>query len=104
MRLPVVQALPPVNPRAWSPEDPDDDHYVPPPPEPLPKAEAPTRLAIGAVILGLVLIGLYLIGELPGLGAVLGGASFLGGTATLVSRMRTDDDDDDPDPHHGAVV
>ncbi len=105
VRLPRVQALPPIDPRAWSPaEDPDEGHFVPPPPEPLPPAQAPTRLALAALVLGLVLIGLYLIGQLPGLGAVLGGGLFLGGTATLVSRMRVDDDEDDPDPHNGAVV
>lgn len=106
VRLPRIQALPPVDPRAWSPaEDPDEGHFVPPPPEPLPRPEAPTRLALAALVLGLVLIGLYLAGQLPGLGAVLGGAMFLGGTATLVSRMRVDDDDDDdPDPDNGAVV
>ena len=106
MQLPVVRALPPVNPRAWTAaEDPDDEHFVPPEPEPLPRPEAPTRLAIAAVVLGLVLIGLYLTGYLPGLGAVLGGCAFLGGAATLVSRLRVDDeDDDDPDPHNGAVV
>jgi hypothetical protein len=105
MQLPVVRALPPVDPRAWSAaEDPDDEHFVPPPPEPLPRPEAPTRLAIAALVLGLVLIGLYLVGELPGLGAILGGCSFLGGAGTLVSRLRVDEDDDDPDPHNGAVV
>ena len=106
MQLPVVRALPPVDPRAWTAaEDPDDEHFVPPEPEPLPRPEAPTRLAIAAVVLGLALIGLYLTGYLPGLGAVLGGCAFLGGAATLVSRLRVDDDDDDdPDPHNGAVV
>jgi hypothetical protein len=105
MQLPVVRALPPVDPRAWSAaEDPDEEHFVPPPPEPLPRPEAPTRLAVAALVLGLILIGLYLTGQLPGLGAVLGGCAFLGGAATLVSRLRVDDDDDDPDPHNGAVV
>ena len=106
VRLPMIQALPPVDPRAWSPEeDPDEGHFVPPPPEPLPKPEAPTRLALAALVLGLVLIGLYLAGHLPGLGALLGGCLFLGGAGTLVSRLRVDDDDDDdPDPHNGAVV
>ena len=105
MRLPRVQALPPVDPRSWSPaEDPDEGHFVPPPPEPLPRPEAPTRLALAALVLGLVLIGLYLAGQLPGLGALLGGCAFLGGTATLVSRLRDDDEDEDDDPHHGAVV
>ena len=105
MRLPVVQALPPVDPRSWSAaEDPDDDHFVPPPPPPLPRTEAPTRLALAALLGGLVLIGLYLSGELPGMGGLLGGCMFLGGTAALVARMKSDDDDDDPDPHHGAVV
>jgi hypothetical protein len=105
MRLPVVQALPPVDPRSWTPaEGEDDDHFVPPPPPPLPSTEVPTRLALAALVGGLVLIGLYLAGQLPGLGGLLGGCMFLGGTAALVARMKSDDDDDDPDPHHGAVV
>ncbi|QMU80142.1 hypothetical protein GXW83_09130 [Streptacidiphilus sp. PB12-B1b] len=105
MRLPVVQALPPVDPRAWSAaEDPDDDHFVPPPPPPLPATEVPTRLALAALVGGLILIGLYLAGQVPGLGGLLGGCMFLGGTAALVARMKSDDDDDDQDPHRGAVV
>ncbi|MHA6759315.1 hypothetical protein [Streptacidiphilus sp. PAMC 29251] len=110
IRLPMIQAIPPVNPRAWTPaEDPDEDHFVPPPPPPLPKTEAVTRLAIAAVVGGLAMLLVSALGYLPalgGLGELLGVAFFLGGAATLVTRLREDDDEDDQDddPHRGAVV
>ncbi|MFC1416788.1 hypothetical protein [Streptacidiphilus cavernicola] len=109
VRLPRIQAIPPVDPRAWTPaEDPDEDHYVPPPPPPLPRTEAPTRLAIVALVGGMVLFLVSAIGYLPelgGMGELLGIAFFIGGVGTLFARMRTGDDDDDhDDPQRGAVV
>jgi len=105
MHLPRVQAIPPVDPRSWTPEeDPDDEHFVPPPPPPLPPTEAPTRLAIAALIGGIVLIGIYLSGQLPGMAGLIGGAMVLGGAGTLVSRLKDDNDDDYHDPQSGAVV
>ncbi|MEY9963680.1 hypothetical protein ABIA33_001713 [Streptacidiphilus sp. MAP12-16] len=102
--LPVVRAIPPVDPRAWTPEeDPDDDHFVPPPPPPLPRTETATRLAVAAVVGGVILTLVAGIGQLPGMAAFLGVGLFVGGVATLISRMRDDEEDDD-DPHNGAVV
>jgi hypothetical protein len=104
--LPRVQAIPPVDPRAWTPEeDPDDEHFVPPPPPPLPRTETPTRLAVAAVVGGVMLALAAGMGLLQGMAGVLGVGLFVGGVATLIARMRNDDDDeDDDDPQRGAVV
>jgi hypothetical protein len=109
IRLPRIQAIPPVDPRTWTPEeDPDDEHFVPPPPPPLPRPEAPTRLAIAALVGGALLFLVSAFGYLPalgGMGELLGIAMFIGGIGTLFARMRVDDEDDhDDDPHRGAVV
>ncbi|MFC1406209.1 MULTISPECIES: hypothetical protein [Streptacidiphilus] len=107
--LPVVRAIPPVDPRAWIPQESDeDDHYVPPPPPPLPRTETATRLAVAAVVAGVALTLYSAFGQLPGvggMGAFLGIGLFVGGVATLIARMRVDDDEDeDDDPQRGAVV
>lgn len=108
--LPRIQAIPPVDPRRWTPEeDPDDEHYVPPPPPPLPRTETPTRLAVAALVAGLALLLVSAMGYLPGygsMGELLGVAMFVGGIGTLFARMRDEDDDDDhdDDPQRGAVV
>jgi hypothetical protein len=104
--LPVVQAVPPVDPRAWTPaEDPNEDHYVPPDPGPLPRTETPTRMALLALIGGIILALLGGFGQLPGMATFLGVAFAAGGVVTLVARMKDPDDDDrDDDPNHGAVV
>ncbi|MFC1412458.1 hypothetical protein ACEZCY_08225 [Streptacidiphilus sp. N1-12] len=109
IKLPMIQAIGPVDPRTWTPEeDPDEDHFVPPPPPPLPKTEAVTRLAITAVVGGIALILVSALGYVPalgGMGEVLGIAFFIGGAGTLFARMRDEDDEDgDDDPHRGAVV
>jgi hypothetical protein len=104
--LPVVRAVPPVDPRAWTAaEDPDDEHYTPPEPPPLPQAQPATKLALLALVVGIVLILLGGIGELPGMATFLGVCSVAGAVATLVVRMKDPDPDDhDDDPNHGAVV
>jgi len=109
VRLPRIQAIPPVDPRTWTPEeDPDEEHFVPPPPPPLPRTEAPTRMAIAALVGGLILFLVSAIGYLPalgGMGELLGIAFFIGGVGTLFARMRVEDEDDeDDDPQRGAVV
>ncbi|WP_052434642.1 hypothetical protein [Streptacidiphilus melanogenes] len=105
--LPVVQAVPPVDPRAWTAaEDPDDEHYTPPEPPPLPPAQPATKLALLALVVGIALILLGGIGELPeGMAMFLGVCSIAGAVATLVVRMKDPGPDDhDDDPNHGAVV
>ncbi|SEL75025.1 hypothetical protein [Streptacidiphilus jiangxiensis] len=104
--LPVVRAVPPVDPRAWTPEeDPDDEHFTPPEPPPLPQAQAATKLSLLALVVGIALIVLGEIGELPGMATFLGVCAVAGAVATLVFRMRDPDpEDQDDDPNHGAVV
>jgi hypothetical protein len=104
--LPVVPMVPPVDPRAWTPEeDPDEDHYIPPDPRDLPKTETPTRMALLSLIGGIILALLGGFGQLPGMATFLGVAFAAGGVVTLVARMKDPDDDHDrDDPNHGAVV
>ncbi|MEV6011635.1 hypothetical protein AB0M29_33065 [Streptomyces sp. NPDC051976] len=86
-------------------EDDDDDHFVPPEPPPLPDADATTKFAWIAVLGGpLLLLGFVLFQiELTWWALTVGVGGFLGGFATLVTRMRTGEDDDDR-PDGGAVV
>jgi hypothetical protein len=80
-----------------------DDHFVPPPPPPLPSLDPVTQVAwvglIGGPLLLLVAVifGLSLPTFVSGL-ALIG---FVGGFVTLVARMQRDDPDD---PDSGAVV
>ncbi|MEU3096105.1 hypothetical protein ABZ690_15175 [Streptomyces sp. NPDC006967] len=83
----------------------DEGHFVPPEPPPLPETDMTSRFAwlgvLGGPLLLLlaVLFGWYMTWWMTTL--CIGG--FLGGFATLVMRMRTDDEDED-DPGRGAVV
>jgi hypothetical protein len=85
--------------------DDDEGHFVPPEPPPLPAADTTAKFAWLAVTGGPVLL---LLAVLLGWGmtwwlATLGIGGFLGGFATLVTRMRGDDEGED-DPGRGAVV
>ncbi|NUS15517.1 MAG: hypothetical protein HOY69_29680 [Streptomyces sp.] len=86
-------------------DDEDDAHFVPPEPPPLPEADVTTKFAWIAVLGGpLLLIAFVLFQiEMTWWAITVGVGGFLGGFATLVSRMRTDEDEDD-DPGRGAVV
>jgi hypothetical protein len=86
-------------------EDDEDEHFVPPEPPPLPDADVTTKFAWIAVIGGplLLLAFILLQMELTWWVVLVGLGGFLGGFATLVTRMQTDDDDLD-DPGRGAVV
>ncbi|MFJ8346684.1 hypothetical protein ACIQ9J_10005 [Streptomyces sp. NPDC094153] len=100
-------------PRDYSLAEPSDDdfdegdegHFVPPEPPPLPSADATAKFAWLAVIGGPVLLLLAVLfgWDMTWWLAVLGIGGFLGGFATLVTRMKPDDDDHD-DPGRGAVV
>ncbi|MET9760168.1 hypothetical protein ABZ016_14100 [Streptomyces sp. NPDC006372] len=83
----------------------DEGHFVPPEPPPLPTADVTAKFAWLAVLGGpvLLLLAVLLGWEMTWWLATLGIGGFLGGFATLVTRMRTDDEDDD-DPGRGAVV
>ncbi|MEU0740380.1 hypothetical protein [Streptomyces sp. NPDC006134] len=108
-----VSFAPGVGPRDYSPAEPSDDdfdedeegHFVPPEPPPLPQADATAKFAWLAVIGGplLLLAAVLLRWDMTWWLATLGIGGFLGGFATLVARMRTDDEDGD-DPGRGAVV
>ncbi|MFJ8633544.1 hypothetical protein [Streptomyces sp. NPDC093568] len=108
-----VAFAPGVGPRDYSVPEPSEDdfdsddegHFVPPEPPPLPAADATAKFAWLAVIGGpiLLLLAVLLGWDMTWWLATLGIGGFLGGFATLVTRMRTDDEDDD-DPGRGAVV
>ncbi|WP_432025578.1 hypothetical protein [Streptomyces sp. 1222.5] len=108
-----VSFAPGVGPRDHvAPEPSDDDfdgddegHFVPPEPPPLPVADASAKFAWLGVVGGpiLLLLAVVLGWDMTWWLATLGIGGFLGGFATLVMRMRTDDDEDD-DPGRGAVV
>jgi len=86
-------------------DDDDEGHFVPPEPPPLPAADATAKFAWLAVIGGpvLLLLAVLLGWDMTWWLTTLGIGGFLGGFATLVMRMRTDDEEDD-DPGRGAVV
>ncbi|GGL85341.1 hypothetical protein GCM10010129_31280 [Streptomyces fumigatiscleroticus] len=108
-----VTFAPGVGPRDYAPPEPSDDdlgeddegHFVPPEPPPLPTADTTARFAWLAVLGGplLLLLAVLLSWDMTWWLATLGIGGFLGGFATLVTRMKTDDEDDD-DPGRGAVV
>ncbi|MEV5308989.1 MULTISPECIES: hypothetical protein [unclassified Streptomyces] len=83
----------------------DEGHFVPPEPPPLPAADTTAKFAWLAVIGGPVLLLLAVLfrWDMTWWLTTLGIGGFVGGFATLVMRMRTDDEDDD-DPGRGAVV
>lgn len=108
-----VSFAPGVGPRDYSVAEPSEDdfepddegHFVPPEPPPLPAADATAKFAWLAVVGGplLLLLAVLFGWEMTWWLATLGIGGFLGGFATLVMRMKTDDEGDD-DPGRGAVV
>jgi hypothetical protein len=84
---------------------PEEEHFVPPPPAPVPPAQPVTRWAVLAMSAGLfVLVGLPLLGTQPShVLSVLGALSILGGLGTLLWRMRDAPSVDDG-PDDGAVI
>ncbi|MFF7241988.1 hypothetical protein [Streptomyces collinus] len=108
-----VSFAPGVGPRDHRPAEPSDDdfdeddegHFVPPEPPPLPTADATAKFAWLGVVGGpvLLLLAVVLGWEMTWWLTTLAVGGFLGGFATLVMRMRTDDDEDG-DPGRGAVV
>jgi hypothetical protein len=88
-----------------APEDPDDEHYVPPEPPPLPKLNPATKLAWFALFGGpaYLLICTVVGWHVSGLAAFLCVAAFIGGFAALVIRM-DNGGPRDSGPGDGAVV
>ncbi|MGW4815091.1 hypothetical protein ACWEPB_26100 [Kitasatospora cineracea] len=94
-------------PRDFTPaEDPDEGHFVPPEPPPLPAADTTAKFAWLAVLGGpaLLLFDAVVWREVSGWPAWVGILSFLGGFGTLVARMKDRDEDEPEDPNGGAVV
>ncbi|MER5192759.1 hypothetical protein ACWD3J_05275 [Streptomyces sp. NPDC002755] len=83
----------------------DEGHFVPPEPPPLPAADTTAKFAWLGVIGGplLLLLAVLLGWEMTWWLSTVGIGGFLGGFATLVMRMRTEDEEDG-DPGRGAVV
>jgi hypothetical protein len=83
----------------------DEGHFVPPEPPPLPAADTTAKFAWLGVIGGpvLLLLAVLLGWEMTWWLTTVCVGGFLGGFATLVMRMRTDDEDEG-DPGRGAVV
>ncbi|MCT9141211.1 hypothetical protein [Streptomyces violarus] len=108
-----VSFAPGVGPRDYSAPEPaeddfdedDEGHFVPPEPPPLPEADVTAKFAWLGVLGGPVLLLLAVVfgWDMTWWLATAGIGGFLGGFATLVMRMRTDDEDDE-DPGRGAVV
>lgn len=108
-----VAFAPGVGPRDYSPPEPPEDdldeddegHFVPPEPPPLPEADTTAKFAWLGVLGGpvLLLLAVLLGWEMTWWLTTVCIGGFLGGFATLVVRMRTDDEDGD-DPGRGAVV
>lgn len=88
------------------PEDPADDHYVPPPAPPLPRLDPMTKGAWVALFAGpLYLIIATVAGwTVSGLAAFIAVAAFVGGFAVLVLRMDSGPPKDGGGPDDGAVV
>jgi hypothetical protein len=98
--------VPGSGPRDWqTAEDPDEDHFIPPEPPPLPALDVTSRFAWLAVLGGpaLLIFSAVVWQEISGWPALVGITAFVGGFGTLVARMK-DSDEDDEDPQGGAVV
>ena len=88
-----------------APDDPADEHFVPPVPPPLPRLDPVTKVAWIALFGGplYLLISTAVGSAISGLAAFLAVAAFVGGFVVLVLRM---DNGRPPDsgPDDGAVV
>lgn len=103
----VRPAAPAAGPRDFEvAEDPDEGHFVPPEPPPLPTPDTTAKFAWLAVLGGpaLLLLDAVVWHEVAGWPAWAGVTAFLGGFVTLVARMKDRDEDEPDDPMGGAVV
>jgi hypothetical protein len=83
-------------------QEPDDEHFVPPTPPPLPSVERVTKFAWAGALGGpAVLLAASFGIELPSWAPGLAVIAFIGGFVTLVMRLK---DRPDSDPDDGAVV
>jgi hypothetical protein len=88
------------------PDDPADDHFIPPLPPPLPKLNPITKGAWLALFGGplYLLISTALGMAISGLAAFLAVAAFVGGFVVIVLRMDNGRPPDSGSDDHGAVV
>ncbi|SOD74372.1 hypothetical protein SAMN05892883_3556 [Jatrophihabitans sp. GAS493] len=96
----LAQLPPPID----SEPDPEDiEHYVAPPPPPLPRISGATIRGLLVILVGIAVLA---FGDLlqfdPNFTLLLGVAGILLGAGMLVMRLRPHSDDDDPDD--GAVL
>jgi hypothetical protein len=104
---PAPPAAPPLPPRSYIPPTlPEDEHFIPPEPPPLPRLGPPALVGLTLIAIGLVLVvspGWLGVSEIYGL--PLGLVGLAAGLGWLVLRLwpdppdRTDEGDDD-----GAVI
>jgi hypothetical protein len=83
----------------------DEDHYVPPLPPPIPRAQAATKAAIAALVGGVAMLVISTVTDVQDADvlAFLGVVAIVAGFVTLVARMR-DAPPTDSGPDDGAVV
>jgi hypothetical protein len=104
---PAPPPAPPMPPRSYSPPPlPEDEHFIPPEPPPLPRLGPPALVGLTLIIIGIVLVvSPGWLGVPTPYGLPLGLVGLASGLGWLVLRLwpdppeRNDDGDDD-----GAVV
>jgi hypothetical protein len=92
--------------RGMPPDDPDDEHFVPPTPPPLPKLDPITKGAWAALFggPGYLVLATAAGWSIPGLAAFCAVAAFVAGFAILVLRMHEPESERPDDNDDGAVV
>jgi hypothetical protein len=88
------------------PRNPDDEHFVPPTPPPLPRLEPLTKAAWAGLFggPGYLLVATAAHWSIPGIAVFCAIAAFVGGVALLVLRMNDSDPPSAGDDDDGAVV
>jgi len=92
--------------RSMPQDDPDEEHFVPPTPPPLPKLDPVTKGAWLALFggPGYLVLATAAGWSIPGLAAFCAVAAFVAGFAVLVLRMHEPDSERPDDNDDGAVV
>jgi hypothetical protein len=92
--------------RGMPQDDPDDEHFVPPTPPPLPKLDPITKGAWAALFggPGYLVLATAAGWSIPGLAAFCAVAAFVAGFAILVLRMHEPESERPDDNDDGAVV
>jgi hypothetical protein len=95
---PESSTPPPAPVRPHPPARPQDDHFVPPEPPPLPRIGLSSLFGLLLLVAGVVLLALpALVGGVAGLGIVPGLLAMAAGLGWLVVGMRRPSESDDPD-------